>query len=34
MPSVDEHPANIEQDLNRLLSAVNLWWFFHPEGKD
>jgi len=34
MPSVDEHPANIEQDLSRLLSAVNLWWFFHPEGKD
>ena len=34
MPSVDEHPANIEQDLNRLLSAVNLWWFFNPNGKE
>jgi hypothetical protein len=34
MPSVDEHPANIEQDLNRLLSAVNLWWYFNPGGKD
>ena len=34
MPSVDEHAANIEQDLNRLLSAVNLWWYFNPGGKD
>ena len=28
-PSVDEHSKNYEQDLNRLLSAVGLWWFFN-----
>jgi hypothetical protein len=33
-PLVDEHARNHEQDLNRLLGAVGLWWFFHPKRKE
>jgi len=32
-PRVEEHAHNYEADLNRLLGAVSLWWFFNPGGR-